>query len=289
MPLTLSVSSFQVPRTPSTEAWPPSRELVDRLVDRVLEREDLAARVDADLLGQVAAGDRGGDLGDRADLRGQVRRHRVDVVGQLLPDAGHIADLSLAAEHALGADLARDAGDLGRERVELIDHRVDRVLQRDQLAARLDGDLAAEVALGDGRGDLGDVADLVGQVARHLVDVLGQLLPDPGHVLDVGGDAERALGADQAGDPGDLGGEAVELVDRLVDRVLEREDLAARVDADLLGQVAAGDRGGDLGDRAGCRRACSRSPSGPSRRRRRPSPRPGRRGGPRCRPRARRG
>ena len=34
-------------------------------------------------------------------------------------------DLRLAAEAALGADLARDARDLVRERSELVDHRVD--------------------------------------------------------------------------------------------------------------------------------------------------------------------
>jgi hypothetical protein len=73
--------------------------------------------------------DRGGDLRDVAHLTGQVRRHRVDVVGEILPRAGHAGDLRLAAELALGADLARDAADLGGEAVELIDHRVDGVLQ----------------------------------------------------------------------------------------------------------------------------------------------------------------
>src|ERR671910_798422 len=47
-----------------------------------------------------------------------------------------------------------------------------------------------------------------------------------------------ALGADLAGDAGDLRGEAVELVDHRVDGVLELEDLAPDVDGHLLGQVA---------------------------------------------------
>ena len=42
----------------------------------------------------------------------------------------------LAAELAFGADLLRDARDLARERVELIDHRVDGVLQLEDLALR---------------------------------------------------------------------------------------------------------------------------------------------------------
>ena len=42
--------------------------------------------------------------------------------------------LRLAAELALGADLARDARHLGGERVELVHHRVDGVLELEDLA-----------------------------------------------------------------------------------------------------------------------------------------------------------
>ena len=65
--------------------------------------------------------------------------------------------VGLRAELALGADLARDAGDLGREGAQLIDHRVDRVLELEDLALRLDGDLLREVAVGDRGRDLRDV------------------------------------------------------------------------------------------------------------------------------------
>ncbi len=77
--------------------------------------EDLAADVDGDLLREVAAGDRRGDLGDVAHLRGQVGGHRVDAVGEVLPRAGDAAHLGLAAQLAFGADLARDARDLAGE------------------------------------------------------------------------------------------------------------------------------------------------------------------------------
>ena len=63
-------------------------------------------------LREVAVGDRGRDLGDVAHLVGEVAGHRVDVVGEVLPGAGDAGDLGLAAELALGADLAGDAGDL---------------------------------------------------------------------------------------------------------------------------------------------------------------------------------
>ena len=50
------------------------------------------------------------------------------------PGAADALDLGLAAEPAFGADLARDARHLGGERGELVDHRVDRVLQLEDLA-----------------------------------------------------------------------------------------------------------------------------------------------------------
>ena len=176
--LTLSVRSFHVPATPWTSAWPPSLpsvptsratrvtsrrervELVDHRVDRVLLLEELALDVDGDLLAQVALRDRRRDLGDVPGAVGEVARHRVDVVGQVLPDPGDALDLGLAAELALGADLVGDPRHLAGERVELVDHRVDRVLELEDLAPDVDRDLPAQVAVRDGRRDVGDVADL---------------------------------------------------------------------------------------------------------------------------------
>ena len=66
----------------------------------------------------------------------RLRGHRVDAVGQVLPGAGDAGHLRLAAEPAFGADLARDAGHLAGERVELIDHRVDGLLQLQDFARR---------------------------------------------------------------------------------------------------------------------------------------------------------
>jgi hypothetical protein len=85
---------------------------------------------------QVAGGDRLRHVGDVPHLAGQVRRHEVHGVGQVLPRAGDAGHARLAAEAALGADLARDARHLGREGAELIHHRVDGVLQLEDLAAR---------------------------------------------------------------------------------------------------------------------------------------------------------
>src|SRR4029077_2026732 len=165
-----------------------------------LQLKDFAGYVHGDLLGKVAAGDRGGDVGDVADLRGQVGGHEVDVVGQVLPGAGDAGHLGLAAELAFGADLARHARHFGGKRVELVHHGVDGVLQLQNFAAHVDGDLARQVAARHGGGDVGDVAHLRGQVAAHCVHGVGEVLPGAGDAGHDGLSAELAVGADLARD-----------------------------------------------------------------------------------------
>src|SRR5205823_4175162 len=152
-------------------------------------------------------------------LRREVARERVDVVGEVLPDAGDALDARLPAELALRADLARDARDLCRERPQLVDHRVDRVLDLRPFATDVDGDLPGEVAVRDCGRDRGDVPYLGGQVAGERVDVVGQVLPDARDALDLSLTAELPLGADLARDAGDLVREGRELVDHRVDGV----------------------------------------------------------------------
>ena len=189
-------------------------------------------------------------MDDVAELGGEVGGEAVDVVGQVFPGAGDALDVGLAAELALGADLLRDARDLRGERVELIDHLVDDVLDLEDLALDVDGDLLGQVAVGDRGRDLRHVAQLHGEVRRHGVDVVREVLPRTGHALDVGLPAELALGADFLRDARDLGRERAQRVDHRVDRVLQLVDLAARVDGDLLREVAVGDGGRHLRDAA---------------------------------------
>ena len=149
---TLLVRSRQTPAAPGTSAWPPSLPstptsratpvtwsanvdsvtIMSLMVSTSVAISPLG--VERQLLIEVAVGDRGDDARDAAHLLGQVARHDVHVVGQVPPDARDAAHLGLAAEHAFGADLARDARHLGGERVQLIDHRVDGVLQLEELA-----------------------------------------------------------------------------------------------------------------------------------------------------------
>ena len=157
-------------------------------------------------------------------------------------------DIRLAAELSFRSDLARHARHLTGERIELIHHDVDRVLQLQNLATDLHRDLAGEIALGDGRGHFRDVADLRGEVRCHRVHRIGEILPDTDNALHVGLAAELAFRSDFAGHARDLTGERIELVDHGVDRVLQLENLAARRHRDLGREIASGDGGRNLRD-----------------------------------------
>src|SRR5262249_21383785 len=137
------------------------------------------------------------------------------------------------------------------EGAQLIDHRVDGVLELEDLALDVDGDLLRQVAGRDRGGHLRDVAHLRGQVLRQQVDVVGQVLPGPADAGHHRLRAQPALDADGARDAGDLLGEDAERLGHAVQRVGQRGDLALRLDADqLLGQVAVRDGGDDLDDAA---------------------------------------
>ena len=157
--LTLSVRSFHRPAAPGTAAWPPElafeadvardrrdligkgRERVDHAVDRVGELGDLALGLESQLALEVAVGDAGDDARDAADLLREVTGHDVDGVGQVLPGTGDAGHVRLAAELAFGADFACDARDFGGERVELVDHRIDRIFELEDLALDRDRNL----------------------------------------------------------------------------------------------------------------------------------------------------
>jgi hypothetical protein len=157
--LTESVRSFHVPATPRTSAWPPSlpsvptsratrvtsaanelswstivlivvlsSEISPRTLTVIfLERSPFAtAFVTSAMLRTCEV------RLPAIELTESVRSFQVPATSR------HVG---LAAELALGADLARDARHLGRERAELVDHRVDGVLQLEDLALDVDGDL----------------------------------------------------------------------------------------------------------------------------------------------------
>src|SRR5207249_9696336 len=115
-------------------------------------------------------------------------------------------------------------------------------------ASLLDGVPIFEVAIGDGGGDVGDVAHLVGQVIGHRVDAVGEVLPGAGDAFDLGLPAQPPLGAYFSCDPGYFRGEGVKLIHHGVDGVFQLQYLAAYFDGDLLGEVSVGDGCGHVGD-----------------------------------------
>src|SRR5271168_5308350 len=188
------------------------------------------------------------DVRDVSDLASQVGGHEVDVVGEILPGAGDAGHRRLAAELAFGADLARHAGDFRREPVELIDHRVDGFLQFQNFALHVDRDLARQIAARHGGGHRRDIADLRGEVGRHRVDRVGEVLPGADHPRNDRLSAQSAVGADLARHARDLRGEGPQLIDHRVGGLLQLQNFAAHVDGDFLRQVAIGDRDGHFGD-----------------------------------------
>ncbi len=164
---------------------------------------------------------------------------------QVPGDARH---LRLAAQAAFGAHLARHAGHFAGEAVQLVDHGVDGVLELEDFALHVHGDLARQVAARHRGRHLGDVAHLGGQIGREQVHVVGQILPGAGDARHHGLAAQAPVGADFARDARHLAGEGAQLIDHGVQRFLQEQDLAAHVHRDLARQVAGRDRGRHLGD-----------------------------------------
>src|SRR4029079_16864630 len=129
-----------------------------------------------------------------------------------------------------------------------LDHRVHRVFELQDFTAHIDGDLLGEVAGGHRDGHFRDVANLRGQVAGHLVDVIGEVLPGTGDARHDCLAAQPPFSAHLARDAAHFRCKRVELVDHGVDRVLQLEDFSFDVDGDLPRQVASRHGGGDLGD-----------------------------------------
>jgi hypothetical protein len=178
---TFSVRSFHVPPTPETTAWPPRRPSVPtsratRVTSAANERSCSTMVLSVSFKSRISPRTSTVIFFDRspfaiavatsAMLRTcEVRLFAIELT--LSVKSFHVpatpGHRRLAAELALGAHLAGDARHLGGERVQLVHHGVRGVLELQDLALHVHGDLAGEVAAGHGRGHLGDVAHLRGQ------------------------------------------------------------------------------------------------------------------------------
>src|SRR5439155_1110373 len=99
-------------------------------------------------------------------------------VGQILPRACNTLDLSLTTKLSFSTYLASNASYLRSERAELIDHRVDSVLQLKYLAFYVYCDLLREVTLSYCRRHLCDVSHLIGEVVGHQIYIICEVFPD---------------------------------------------------------------------------------------------------------------
>src|SRR5207248_1523017 len=161
---------------------------------------------------------------DVAYLAGEVAGHGVDAVGEILPGPGHSRHYRLSAQLAFGTDLARHTRHFRGERPQLVDHRVDRFLELQDLTADERRGLAGRVAAGYRGCHLGNVTNLTGEVGGHGVDRVGEILPRSGHPRHDCLAAELAFGAYFTSYTRDLGCERPQLVHHRVDRFLELED-----------------------------------------------------------------
>ena len=233
-------------------------QIRDHRVEVVFQLRDFAAGVDLDRPGEIALGHSGRNFGDGADLGSKVGRKQIHVAGEILPGAGGAGNVGLTAQPPVDADFARHVRHLIGEGRERVGHVVDGFAERGHFALGLHAEALAQVAVGDGGHHLHDAADLVGEVRRHEVDVVGEVLPGAGHARNDRLAAQPAFGADLARHARHFAGERVELIDHRVDGVLQLQDLALHVDRDLAVEIASGHGGGHFGDVADLgRQGCS--------------------------------
>src|ERR1700722_2486259 len=198
-----------------------SGERVGHVVNGVGQSGNFALGLHSEPLGEISVGYRGHHLHDAANLLSKIGRHKVHIVRKVLPGAPDTGNLRLAAQLALGADLARDARNFGGKAVELIDHRVDRVLQLKDFALYIDSDLAAQITARNSGGDVGNVANLRGEIGPHSVDRVGEVLP---RSRDAGYNclhSEPPFSAHLARHACDLGCKRTKLLDHRIDGLLE--------------------------------------------------------------------
>src|SRR5439155_8650289 len=123
------------------------------------------------------------------------------------------------------------------EGAELVHHRVNRVLQLQNLPSHVHGNFLRQVAVGHRRGHGGNIAHLRSEVPSHGVHTVGQVLPGPSHSSYDGLTTQLPLGPNFAGDAGHFRGKGAELVHHGVDSVFELEDFPFDIDRDFFGQV----------------------------------------------------
>ena len=86
------------------------------------------------------------------------------------------------------------------------------------------------------------------EVAGHVVNTIGQILPRPSNAFDIGLAAQLSFGADFPGHACNFRGEGVELIHHRIDGVFQLQNFSAYFDGDLPRQIAFRDGRRHVGD-----------------------------------------
>ena len=208
--------------------------MIDHRVDSIFQLQDFTFDIYGDLFREVAVCHGSRHLCDVTNLARQVTGHEVDVVGQILPGSGNALNLCLTAEFSFRTHFTRHACYFRGKGVELVNHRVDGIFQFQNLASNVYSNLLREVAVCHGSRYLCDVAYLAGQIARHEVDVVGQVLPRSGNACHLRLPAEFPFRSHFTSNTRYLRSKGAKLIDHRVDGVLEFQDFTLHIDGDLL-------------------------------------------------------
>ena len=133
-------------------------------------------------------------------MTSQVGRHEVNVVGQIFPGASHAFYRGLTAQLAFRSDFSRHSADFAGKRIQLVHHGIDGVFNFQDLSAYVCRDLLGQVAPGNSRSHLCNVAHLTRQVRCHEVDAVGQIFPGARNARHGRLSTQLALGANLSGD-----------------------------------------------------------------------------------------
>ena len=156
-----------------------------RLSDRALPDEGLSQGQ----LRRIARDEGVGIIGQHVQPRRAVPLHLINDALMRMDERSQLVEqqLAYAFQVALALQHSGEAGQIGLQPVlfgvavcgqtEVIDHRIDVVLQLRNFAAGLHLDGSRQVALRDGRRDFCDRTDLVGEICGKEVDVARKVLP----------------------------------------------------------------------------------------------------------------
>src|SRR6185437_12142368 len=208
-------------------------QLVHHRIDRILELQNLTLHVHRDLTAQVTVGHRRGHLGDVAHLRGQVTRHLIHGIGEVLPGSAYPRYVGLATQLTFRSHITGHTRYFGTKRVQLVHHRIDRILQLQDLSFYVHRDLATKVTLRHRGGHLGDVPHLRRKVTRHHVHRVRSVVRGARYTFYRGLATQLTFRTHLTRHTRHLEGEGVQLVHHRIDRILQLEDLSFYIHRDL--------------------------------------------------------